>query len=28
VLDYVIAAGIVAGVIYLVVRRRRGTAHA
>ena len=28
VLDYIVAAGIVAGVIYLVVRRRRGTAHA
>ncbi len=27
-LDYVVVAGIVAGVVYLVVRRRRGTAHA
>jgi membrane protein DedA with SNARE-associated domain len=27
-LDYLVAAGIVAGVVYLVVRRRRGTAHA
>jgi membrane protein DedA with SNARE-associated domain len=28
VLDYLVAAGIVAGVAYLVVRRRRSTAHA
>jgi membrane protein DedA with SNARE-associated domain len=28
VLDYLVAAGIVAGVAYLVVRWRRGTAHA
>ena len=28
VLDYLVAAGIVAGIAYLVVRWRRGTAHA
>jgi membrane protein DedA with SNARE-associated domain len=28
VLDYLVAAGIVGGIVYLVVRRRRGTAHA
>jgi membrane protein DedA with SNARE-associated domain len=28
VLDYVVAAGLVVGVVYLVMRRRRGTAHA
>jgi membrane protein DedA with SNARE-associated domain len=28
VLDYIVVAGIIAGVVYLVVRRRRGTAHA
>jgi membrane protein DedA with SNARE-associated domain len=28
VLDYLVAAGIVAAVVYLVVRRRRGSAHA
>jgi membrane protein DedA with SNARE-associated domain len=28
VLDYIVAAGIVAGIVYLVVRRRRGPAHA
>jgi membrane protein DedA with SNARE-associated domain len=28
VLDYLVAAGIVAGVVYLVVRWRRGAAHA
>ncbi len=27
-LDYLVAAGIVAGIAYLVVRRRRGSAHA
>jgi membrane protein DedA with SNARE-associated domain len=28
VLDYVVVAGILAGIVYLVMRRRRGTAHA
>ncbi|MDX6536156.1 MAG: hypothetical protein QOD37_497, partial [Gaiellales bacterium] len=27
-LDYLVAAGIVAGIAYLLVRRRRGSAHA
>ena len=28
ILDYIVAAGIVAGIVYLIVRRRRGPAHA
>jgi membrane protein DedA with SNARE-associated domain len=28
VLDYLVAAGIVAAIVYLVLRRRRGSAHA
>ena len=28
VLDYIVAAGIVVGIVYLIVRRRRGPAHA
>jgi membrane protein DedA with SNARE-associated domain len=28
VLDYVVVAGILAGIVYLIVRRRRGPAHA
>jgi membrane protein DedA with SNARE-associated domain len=28
VLDYIVVAGIIAGIAYLLVRRRRGTAHA
>jgi membrane protein DedA with SNARE-associated domain len=27
-LDYLVAAVIIAGILYLIVRRRRGTAHA
>ena len=27
-LDYLVVAGILAGIGYLVLRRRRGTAHA